>query len=186
MTNSKKGYVRILGIFSVVFLSFGALPAQAQNWYGGFSFGNFDHDAFGEKDTGLKLFAGYQFSKTSAFEFGYVDLGEVTITGPGGTASVESTGFTGSLVGHLPVAGDKASVFGKIGLFMWSSDLTGNIPSLGGLLAVSDDGVDLTYGIGFQWKVGKTAAVRVEWEHFDDDGDFTTGDMLSLGVTFGF
>jgi hypothetical protein len=92
------------------------------------------------------------------------------------TTSADQSGFNGVAVGHLPV-GAHGSFFGKAGLFIWNAEIRSSIPSLSG----SDSGTDLTYGFGFQYDVGKTA-VRVEYEHFEDD----VGDLLSAGLIVKF
>ncbi len=62
----------------------------------------------------------------------------------------------------------------------WNADL--DAPSLG--VSASDDGTDLTYGIGAQFRVW-SLSIRGEYEIFDIS-DADTVDMFSIGVTWTF
>ncbi len=136
-----------------------------------------------EKDTGLKLYGGFQFSPSGAIEFGYADFGKGSITGMSGlgtvTATWEGTGFFASLVGKLPV-GEAMGLLGRVGLHNWDADIKASGP--GGSISDSDSGTDLTYGFGASLALGKAVAMRVEWERFEFDEE--DGDLVSLGVTF--
>lgn len=179
--------------------------AQDQGWYAGIGVGQTkvkdplvcDLDitcSSDDKDTGWKVYGGYQFNANGAFEFGYVDLGEATFNGTDsflGTAdaSFESSGFNVALAGFLPV-GNNISVTGKVGLFLWDLDVNVN-SSVWGSGSLSEDGADLMYGIGVQFGVNEQIAVRAEWESYKDIGDEgTTGqsdiDMLSANLVFKF
>jgi OOP family OmpA-OmpF porin len=130
-----------------------------------------------DEDTGLKIFGGFGVNPNFAVELGWVDVGEATATGPGGTATLEADGFQFAAVGIFPI-GQRFDVFGKIGMYMWDASVSGP----GG--SVSDDGTDLMFGIGGTWKIGQRLGLRAEWERFDvDDIDI---DLVSVGVTFSF
>ena len=170
-----------------------AVPASAEGWYAGASFGNSkDNDwcedvsgSCDDKDSGWKLFAGNQFNKNAAIEFGYVDLGETsangTVLGIPVTATGEATGFNVSLVGMMPV-GATSNLTGRIGLFRWDSDVSGTAAGIP--VSVSDSGTDLAFGVGASFGIGKNAALRIEWERFQDIGDEDDVDLLSLGIAF--
>jgi hypothetical protein len=51
-------------------------------------------------------------------------------------------------------------------------------------LSASDDGTDLTYGVGAQFRVW-SLGIRAEYEIFDIDGPDNV-DLISLGVTWTF
>jgi opacity protein-like surface antigen len=60
----------------------------------------------------------------------------------------------------------------------WSADLSAE-----GFDRDSEDGTDLTYGVGAQFRVW-SLGIRAEYEIFDfEDADV---DMLSIGVTWTF
>lgn len=130
-----------------------------------------------DEDTGLKIFGGYKFNPNFAVEGLWADLGEVSATGPGGTASVEVDGFGAAAVGIIPL-GEKFNVFGKVGAFMWDA-------SGGGVASGSDeDGTDIMFGAGVGWNLTKNFGLRAEWERFDIDGDDV--DFLSIGAQINF
>src|SRR5688572_22221870 len=77
-----------------------------------------------EKDMAWKLQAGYQFSPRWGAEAGYVDFGDYSVSGTGGTfARVDARAWTLAGVGTLPF-GNKLAAFVKVGVFRGQS--TGN------------------------------------------------------------
>ena len=228
MLGKKKQVARNALGAALVFI-FAAVPsafaADEKGWYLGVSAGqtkaDVDEAAFNsiyvaggftsastssdEKDTGWKVFGGYQLSKNWAVEGAYVDLGKATTkttaTGPAGeyTGEGKTKGWSFSGVGTLPVS-DSFAVFGKLGAFLWDVDSKCNKVSGAGSCAASTNnasGTDLTYGIGVKYDFTKNVGLRVEWERFKNTGDKfnttgTTGtgeadvDLLSLGIQFKF
>ncbi len=148
-------------------LCLGATPASAiqLGWYVGAGLGDADVDRSGFGDeTALKVFSGYNFNGNLAIEVAHVDLGEFDR----GSLEFEVDGFQFAALGHLQM-GQKFSIFGKGGLYLWDSDATG---------AKDDDGTDITFGFGFLIDTERWG-VRVVWERFDDTdpGDI---DLLSV------
>lgn len=108
---------------------------------GGLGFTNCD-----DEDTGIKIFGGYKFNPNFGVEASWVDLGEVSVAGPGGSASFAVDGFGLAAVGMIPL-NERFGVFGKVGLYMW--DVSG-----GGLATgISDDGSDIMFGAGVNWNL---------------------------------
>jgi OOP family OmpA-OmpF porin len=191
--------VLLVGIFSITSVAISSI-AQAQGWYAGVGFGQSKVDiecdlditcSSDDTDTGWKLFAGNQFSPNAAVEFGYVDLGQMKASGTDsflGITSVdlESTGFNLALVGFLPV-GNTVNLMGKVGFFRWDLDVNAS-SSVFGSGSASDSGTDLMFGLGASFDIGKTTAVRIEWEQFTDVGDIDGGDvdLLSASLVFRF
>lgn len=130
-----------------------------------------------DEDTGLKVFGGYKFNPNFAVEGLWADLGEVSATGPGGTATVEVDGFGAAAVGIIPL-NEQFSIFGKVGAFMW--DASGG----GAASGTDDDGTDIMFGAGVSWDFTSRFGVRAEWERFDIDGDDV--DFLSVGLQINF
>jgi len=130
-----------------------------------------------DEDTGFKIFGGKRFNQNFAVELGWVDLGEVAATGPGGTARVETDGIQVAAVGILPV-NPRFHVFGKVGLYLW--DVSASAPGL----SLSDDGTDIMFGLGAAWDLVDRLDLRAEWERFDVDGDNV--DMFSVGALYKF
>lgn len=138
----------------------------------GFDGGDFDGDA-----TGFKAIAGWRFVDWLSVEANYVDLGSGDDTVDGEKLEVDASGITLSAVGFLPIG--PVDVFARVGAINWDADVTS--PSFG---SISDDGTDLTYGVGAQFRVW-SLALRAEYEIFDIS-DADTVDMISLGVTWTF
>jgi OmpA-OmpF porin, OOP family len=140
-----------------------------------------------DEDTSWKIFGGYQFNRNFALELGYVDLGEVKASGPGGTATIEATAFELVGVGMLPLA-NNFSLYGKIGLYRAETEVSVNTF----LLVASEDesNTDLTFGIGAQFDVSKQFAIRAEWQRYQDVGGGDIGesdvDVISVGALFRF
>ena len=174
-----------------------ASQAPAQGFYIGGSVGQSDYDdnnaipdlitsgSVDGSDTGFKIFGGYQFNQHFGLELSWVDLGKASYSGRFGAlnvtgGSVETSGLNFSAVGTLPL-GSNFALFGKIGFFAWesdASDVTGGLPFSG-----TEDGTDVSYGIGASFNFTKNLSMRAEWERFKAVGDI---DLLSIGVVFKF
>ena len=132
---------------------------------------NFDASA-----TGYKLIAGWRFLDWLAVEGNYIDFGSGDDTVEGNKIESDADGVSLSAVGFLPVG--PVDLFARVGAVDWSADL-----SSPGIDSGGDDGTDLTYGIGAQFRVW-SLSIRAEYEIFDiEDADV---DMISLGVTWTF
>ena len=181
-----------------------AALAQApgdMGWYVGASLGQTEVNldctgttACDDKDSSWKIFAGYQFVRNFALEFGYTDLGEVTASTPAigiippASVAIESTVWELVAVGMLPLA-ERFSLYGKLGLYRADTDIEVNFVSLGSVTD-SDSNTDLTFGIGVRFDITPRLGVRLEWQRYSgvsaadfDDGDV---DVMSLGVAWRF
>ena len=149
-----------------------------------------------DKDTGWKVFGGYQFNKNFGAEVGYVDLGKATangvITGVAVSADAKVKGFEVLGVGTLPIA-NNFSAYGKLGFFRWDLDVsaTGAISGFSATVSASETGTDFTFGLGLKYDFAKNIGARLEWQRYNDIGkESTTGksdaDLLSLGIVFKF
>ena len=139
----------------------------------GLQIDDFDYDA---DATGYKLIAGWRFLDWLAVEGNYIDFGSGDDTVAGTKIETEADGFSLSAVGFLPIG--PVDLFARVGAVDWSADLSS--PGFG---RGSDDGTDLTYGIGAQFRVW-SLSIRAEYEMFDvSDADL---DMISVGVTWTF
>ena len=136
---------------------------------------NFSFDA---SATGFKAIAGWRFLDWLAVEANYVDLGSGDDNVLGEKIESDVNGVSLSAVGFLPVG--PVDLFARVGAINWNADL--DAPNLG--VSASDDGTDLTYGIGAQFRVW-SLSFRGEYEIFDIS-DADTVDMFSIGVTWTF
>ena len=130
-----------------------------------------------DSDIGMKIFGGYRFTIV-AVEAAYVDLGKIN---GGQGVFAEASGFSGFGMLHLPLG--PASLFGKMGGFVWKSEA-----SFGDLvdedLKLKDDGFDLAYGIGVMIGLLDIDA-RLEYEYFNV-GDLEDVSLVSVGVSYTF
>lgn len=175
----------------------------------------------------LGIFAGYRFSKHFAVELAYTQLGDydaralgnnfatVTITDPlstppdelvdivtvgeagNSTANLEASAFSVSVLGSLPI-GKNHSVYGKVGMARWDTDLTVRsnatiaqnfIPGQIRVGNFDDDGTDAVFGVGYQGKITKSASIRVAYDVYTDIAvsDFNLEDdieRISIGFLF--
>jgi OOP family OmpA-OmpF porin len=139
----------------------------------GLQIDDFSYDA---NATGYKLIAGWRFLDWLAVEANYLDFGSGDDTVAGTKLETSADGVSLSAVGFLPVG--PVDLFARVGAVDWSADLTS--PGFG---RASDDGTDLTYGVGAQFRVW-SLSIRAEYEMFDiSDADV---DMISVGVTWTF
>ena len=174
-----------------------ASQASAQAFYIGGSVGKSDIDdeittglitsgSVDGKDTGFKIFGGYQFNQYFGLDLAYVDLGKASYSGsffgtPVTGGKVEVWGLNISAVGTLPL-NPSFSLFGKVGLFSWeaeASDVTGGVP-----FSAKDDGADLSIGLGLSYNFTKNVSARVEWQRFMMD--VADADLLSVGIVYKF
>jgi len=135
---------------------------------------NFSFDA---SSTGFKAIAGWRFLDWLAVEGNYVDLGSGDDTIDNVKFETDVSGVSLSAVGFLPVG--PVDLFARVGAINWDADLS----ALGETIS-SDDGTDLTYGIGAQFRVW-SLSIRGEYEVFDISNADTV-DMFSIGVTWTF
>jgi OOP family OmpA-OmpF porin len=166
---------------------FAALPATAADngIYLGASLGQggvqadqvvsgFDFDA---TSLGFKVIGGWRFIDWLAVEANYVDLGTGDDNVQGVKVESDVSGISASVVGFLPVG--PVDLFARVGGINWDADL--DVSGVAGKL--SDDGTDLTYGIGAQFRVW-SLSIRGEYEVFDIEG--ADVDLISVGVTWTF
>jgi OOP family OmpA-OmpF porin len=153
-----------------------------------------------ERDTGWKLFAGYQFNRYAAIEAGYVDLGKASFTGtlaipippfPAGTAatlSQKSKAYTVSAVGSLPLGSSDFALIGRVGVAY--AKATADVALGGAVASVSDETTELTYGLGLRYDITRNIAVRAEWERFRVGGSNLGGkndvDLFTLNGFYRF
>ena len=135
-----------------------------------FQEGNINLDA---DDMGFKVIAGIRPLDWLGVEANYVNFGEAEENG----VSLEADGLSAFAVGFL--AAGPVDLFAKGGLVSWDATL-----GVDGVGNINEDGTDLAYGIGAQFRVW-SLSLRAEYEVFDVE-DVENLDMLSVGFTFTF
>ena len=148
-----------------------------------------------DRDTGYKIFGGYQFNKNFALEGGYFDLGKFGYTAttlPAGTlnGNIKLKGLNLDAVGILPIT-DKFSAFGRVGVnYAQAKDSftgTGAVSVLNPNPSKND--TNYKYGLGLQYAFTESLAVRAEAERYRiDDAVGNKGDidLISVGLIYRF
>ena len=133
---------------------------------------------FDADSTGYKAILGWRFLDWLAIEANYVDLGSGDDRIAGTKIETDVNGVSLSAVGFLPVG--PVDLFARVGAIDWKADVTAS--DFG--FDASDDGTDLAYGVGAQFRVW-SLGLRAEYERYDISNADTV-DMVSLGVTWTF
>jgi OOP family OmpA-OmpF porin len=132
----------------------------------------FENDDFDADDMAFKLIAGIRPLDWLGVEAAYVNFGEPEDTVLGQKLKADGDGISAFAVGFL--ATGPVDLFAKVGLISWDSKISGSF---------DDDGTDLAYGAGAQFRV-LGLSIRAEYEKFDiSDVDL---DMISVGATYTF
>ena len=164
--------------------------AAAENtaWYIGGGFGSADDDKLDDSGTAFKIFGGYWFNPHLALEMAVIGLGDDI-----GPQDLIKDGFAVQALGAVPV-GERFELIAKAGLFVWevrieTDDLDCSDFGSGFICFFEedeiDDGVDLAYGVGVQYRVRDRWKVRGEFEQFKDVGESDV-DLISVNVVFRF
>jgi OOP family OmpA-OmpF porin len=158
----------------------------------GFSEIMIDND---DRDTGYKLFGGYQFNRNFALEGGYFDLGEFSYsatTMPAGTldGQMELRGFNLDLVGFIPFS-EKFSAFGRVGVnYAEAKDRFSGTGAVNVLSPRAEErDTNLKLGAGVQYAFTDALAMRVEAERYrinDAVGNKGDIDLVSVGLVYRF
>lgn len=130
-------------------------------------------DEFEDSRISYKGILGLRLTPTFFVEGQYINFG----TAEDGANRVKADGFTTSAVLDLPIW-EFVHPYGKIGALFWDAD--GRFSNV----AASDDGTDLTYGVGLRFAVTERIDLRTEYERFElNDTDI---DMASANLQFNF
>ena len=148
-----------------------------------------------DDSTTFKVFGGLRFMPRGSAEFGYMKPGTTGLTVQGVPAGGDTQafftdlanlqplapeGFFADVVGRYPL-GERVHIFGRLGAFIWESDVEYNV---GGTIIRNDrSDTSAHFGMGFEFTGDEKLKVRVEWERFDSD---TKLDFLSVSAYFEF
>lgn len=131
-------------------------------------------DILDESATGFKFGVGSTFGENIAGEVAFVDLGTIDIPIIG--TEFSQYGLAASLSPVFKMS-DQASAYAKLGLFSWTFEATG--PFISG----EDTGIDLFYGLGFEFKATDKLSIFAEYEMYEvADGDVS---LVSVGLRIG-
>ncbi len=148
-----------------------------------------------EKDTGYKVFGGYQLSRNFALELGVFDLGKysfsaTTVPAGGLNGQLKVQGFNLDLVGTMPLT-ERLSLIGRIGA---TAARTRDQFSGSGAVAVLNPSphqraTNYKFGGGLQYEFSPAFLVRGEAERYrinDAVGNKGDVNMLSVSLVFPF
>ena len=150
-----------------------------------------DHD----KDTGFKVFGGYEFNKWFSLEGGYFDLGKMGYTAntlPAGTldGQIKVNGINLDAVLNVPLT-KRFSLFGRAGVIY--ADAKDTFTGTGAVIVVnpspSEKATNYKYGGGLQYDFNKSVGVRAEYERYrikDAIGNTGDLDLASVGLLIRF
>ena len=148
-----------------------------------------------ERDSGYKLFGGYQLSRNFALEAGYFNLGEfgytaTTLPAGGVRARLEIEGINLDFVG-LHYFNEKLAIFGRMGVNYAESDVRFTDSGLAHVFDAHENDRDLHYKLGFGLQYSMTPALdlRLEAERYrinDAVGETGDIDMASIGLVYRF
>jgi hypothetical protein len=125
-------------------------------------------------DTGFKFIAGLRPLDWFAVEASYVNFGEAE----SGPLAANADGISAFGVFFMPVG--PVDVFAKGGLISFDTSI--EVDGVGDIYR--EDGTDLAYGVGVQFRL-LSLGIRAEYEKFEID-DVDDANMLSIGVTYTF
>ena len=148
-----------------------------------------------DRDTGYKIFGGYQFNKNFALEGGYFDLGKFGFTAttiPAGTlhGDIKLRGLNLDAVGILPIT-EKFSALGRIGVNYAQARDTFSGTGAVNVTNPNPSKNDTHYkvGLGLQYAFTESLAVRTELERYrinDAVGNNGDIDLISVGLVYRF
>lgn len=159
---------------------------------GGFSTSSILDD---DRDTGYKIYGGYQMNRNFAIEGGYFDLGRFGFTAstvPPGTLSgnIKLRGLNLDLVGTIPIT-QKFSVFGRAGVN--HAQARDSFTGTGAVNVLNPNprkrDTNLKFGLGLQYAFTEALAMRVEAERYrinDAVGNKGDIDLVSVGLVYRF
>ena len=132
--------------------------------------GNIDTD-----DSAWKVFLGWRFNKFISLEADYIDLGNprgnFEASGSDGDYNLELSGFSGYVIGTLPITIFELSA--KVGYYFHDVELDVNLDNVGGgngnVLHTDDNGEALVYGVGAGVTLIDHINLLVEYELMDFD-----------------
>mgnify|MGYP001815372822 CR=1 FL=1 len=168
---------------------------KQRSWYLGAGFGITELDpdtndtgysVSDERDTGFKLFGGYDYSETLTLEGCYTDLGSDQLTSPFPSqpdGSVDYSTLGASVLWYFWRNGENKSEDGRKGLQAY---LHGGLSFLNNSSSVEysqDNSVQVQYGAGLEYGLDNDIALRAGLDLYDKDaGMFFVGVLKRFGV----
>lgn len=154
-----------------------------------------------KRDTGWKIYGGYQFNSVVGLEAFYTGLGEFsaidasTVAPAPAKINAAVKGAGAVLTAAFPIL-DQFALFGKLGFIFWNVDTTISqrgvsiFNSGDGYLFDDETGVGATFGLGGRYFFTDNIGIRLEWDWYSVGDGSSAGDMdidlFSAGAIFRF
>jgi OOP family OmpA-OmpF porin len=140
--------------------------SMASRLYLGASFGSAQYDNADDSSAAFSLFGGYHLNEVLALDLSYNDLGKAE----NGGVKTEASAFSLGVLGKLPLKND-LTLFGKVGLSSWDLDITPG---------PSDSDIDVSYGLGADYDISGTTAVRFGVDFYSLNGANNIDEDISV------
>ena len=124
-------------------------------FYIGADIGYASYQEMDDGSAGFSLYGGYNLNEVLAIDLGWTDLGDVT----GDSKDAEVSALYLDIMGRFPLQTD-LTLFGKVGLASWDYEATQ------GAATDSDSDIDVYFGIGMDYDVSGSSAVRFSADFF--------------------
>ncbi len=156
-----------------------------------------------EDDSGFKIFGGFKINKFLGLELAYNKIGKAELKGNSGdqfsldgvtysflingvTIEAEAKTIELAAIYFIPLdyftQNDSMKYFEpfiKIGANFWEIEYSLSVANVGKVKG-DDDGTDIVFGAGINFKVHENFTIRTEWERFkmEDNVDFFTLNLI--------
>lgn len=160
----------IVGLIATNAFAGGAAP-----FYLGATVGQSSTDDIGDGSTTGHIYGGIQLSDSIAIEAGYTDLGSTAEYYYSDSAGVqqETSGYTvAGVMRHRLGKSSPMHVYGKAGLFRWTTEAEGYAGS------AEASGTSPMAGVGVEYELSHNISLKAGWDRYFEVGD----DSTLLGV----
>jgi hypothetical protein len=145
---------------------------------------------------GEKAYVGYRFDAPFALELGYTNLEGPTSTITEQTSPPQTQQLLDDIADEHPIAGrgltfaaryipiqwPRVDAFLTLGGWVWDSTVDIDLHAGNASASIDKSGFDVFAGIGAEYRLSRSFALRAEIERYELDGDPV--DFLSLGVVY--
>jgi hypothetical protein len=144
---------------------------MASNLYFGAQLANANYKEADDSSAAFGLFGGYHLNEVLAVEAAYNNFGKAEKSG----TKEEASAFSLGMLGKLPIK-TELTLFGRVGLSAWNNDISPG--------SVSDSGTDVFFGIGADYAIGGSSAVRFGIDRYKMAGDTVDENVTSFSIGF--
>ncbi|WOH37647.1 porin family protein [Thalassotalea fonticola] len=129
-----------------------------------------------DKATGFEVIGGYNLSEAIALEASYVDFGSAEFDYDS-DVEAEASALTVGVVGSIELA-PKFTLMAKVGVASWEGELSDSYWNE----SIEDDGTDIFYGFGGEYKITEKVSIGARYTTYDMDGDDVTMTAATIKI----